>query len=191
MQGQGGAFSVPTGSTKKIISTPVRTIDVTKTITLFDKLLLNNPQLVEPYNHLKTLRYRSTVGAGVPGALIFDLPNGAGNEVLYNLLYKIKEYLLTGNTAQLKVFLELYINEKWTSEDQLFYALDEFEVSKYKLDKLIESYHDKMEVQMGLYTCKKCKSKETVSSERQTRSRDEGETVRVVCLACGDSWRIR
>ena len=37
--------------------------------------------------------------------------------------------------------------------------------------------------------CKKCKSKNTISSERQTRRADEPPTLFVKCLNCGYEWR--
>jgi DNA-directed RNA polymerase subunit M/transcription elongation factor TFIIS len=37
--------------------------------------------------------------------------------------------------------------------------------------------------------CKRCKSKNTISTERQTRRADEPPTLFVKCLNCGYEWR--
>jgi transcription elongation factor S-II len=41
----------------------------------------------------------------------------------------------------------------------------------------------------SLFTCGRCKSVKTTSTQKQTRSADEPMTVFVLCLACGKRWR--
>lgn len=41
----------------------------------------------------------------------------------------------------------------------------------------------------GLYTCFKCKSKNTVYHQMQTRRADEGMTTFVDCVNCGNKWK--
>lgn len=45
-----------------------------------------------------------------------------------------------------------------------------------------------IEVEKGIYKCKKCKSDETVSYDLQTRSADEPMTTFVTCTKCGTQW---
>lgn len=42
----------------------------------------------------------------------------------------------------------------------------------------------------GLYTCFKCKGKQTTYTQLQTRRADEGMTTYVKCIKCGNSWRV-
>ena len=41
----------------------------------------------------------------------------------------------------------------------------------------------------SLFTCKRCKSIKTTSTQKQTRSADEPMTVFVLCLNCGNRWK--
>ena len=42
----------------------------------------------------------------------------------------------------------------------------------------------------GMFTCVRCKSQKTSSSQKQTRSADEPMTVFVKCDNCGKRWKI-
>ena len=41
----------------------------------------------------------------------------------------------------------------------------------------------------SLFTCGRCKSVKTTSTQKQTRSADEPMTVFVLCLNCGKRWK--
>lgn len=45
--------------------------------------------------------------------------------------------------------------------------------------------------QEGIYSCRKCGSKETISIEKQVRSADEPATVLVSCIHCKHVFRIQ
>jgi len=42
----------------------------------------------------------------------------------------------------------------------------------------------------SLFTCGRCKSTKTTSTQKQTRSADEPMTVFVLCLNCGKRWKF-
>ena len=42
----------------------------------------------------------------------------------------------------------------------------------------------------GMFTCFKCKSKDCITSQVQTRSADEGLTLFVTCLNCNNKWKM-
>jgi transcription elongation factor S-II len=41
----------------------------------------------------------------------------------------------------------------------------------------------------SLFTCSRCKSTKTTSTQKQTRSADEPMTVFVLCMNCGKRWK--
>ncbi len=41
----------------------------------------------------------------------------------------------------------------------------------------------------SLFTCGRCKSIKTTSTQKQTRSADEPMTVFVLCMNCGNRWK--
>ncbi|MNL13397.1 Transcription factor S-II (TFIIS) [compost metagenome] len=52
----------------------------------------------------------------------------------------------------------------------------------------LNNYRMKQITSKGIHKCKSCGSKETISSEKQTRSADEPTTVKVECIHCGKKW---
>mmetsp|Transcript_1945 Transcript_1945/g.2714 ORF Transcript_1945/g.2714 Transcript_1945/m.2714 type:complete len:105 (+) Transcript_1945:760-1074(+) len=44
-------------------------------------------------------------------------------------------------------------------------------------------------LQASLFTCGRCKSIKTTSTQKQTRSADEPMTVFVLCTNCGNRWK--
>ena len=57
-------------------------------------------------------------------------------------------------------------------------------------DKINEMCGIKEELlQASLFTCGRCKSIKTTSTQKQTRSADEPMTVFVLCLNCGNRWK--
>ncbi len=45
------------------------------------------------------------------------------------------------------------------------------------------------DIQDGMFTCRKCKSKKTTYYQMQTRSADEPMTTFVTCVNCKNRWR--
>ena len=58
------------------------------------------------------------------------------------------------------------------------------------LKKYENAYERKDVTISSLFRCGKCKKKECTYYSMQTRSADEGETVFVSCLACGNRWKM-
>lgn len=58
------------------------------------------------------------------------------------------------------------------------------------LKKYENAYERKDVAVSSLFRCGKCKKKECTYYSMQTRSADEGETVFVSCLACGNRWKM-
>jgi len=88
------------------------------------------------------------------------------------------------------------INKKQINIDQLAFMsfqqlfpkhwkemLDE----KYKREKLM--YEDKQESMTDQFKCGRCKQRKCTYYELQTRSADEGMTIFITCITCGNRWR--
>ena len=58
-------------------------------------------------------------------------------------------------------------------------------VKKYE-----NAYENKKVAMTNQFLCLKCKKRECSYLERQTRSADEGMTIFVWCVNCGNSWKI-
>jgi DNA-directed RNA polymerase subunit M/transcription elongation factor TFIIS len=52
------------------------------------------------------------------------------------------------------------------------------------------AYENKRVAMTNQFLCLKCKKRECSYLERQTRSADEGMTIFVWCVNCGNSWKI-
>ena len=86
------------------------------------------------------------------------------------------------------------INKDWTTQ-YLFYGLDnnlDPQKEKYKDDeaKYLYMFENPIQIEEGIYTCKKCNCSKTYSYQLQTRSADEGMTTFIECSQCKNKWRI-
>ncbi len=65
---------------------------------------------------------------------------------------------------------------------------------KATIDAYMKKYKNAYEKQdvvvSSLFRCGKCKKKECTYYTQQTRSGDEGETVFVKCMNCGNAWKM-
>ena len=65
---------------------------------------------------------------------------------------------------------------------------------KDTIDSYMKKYKNAYEKQdvvvSSLFRCGKCKKKECTYYTQQTRSGDEGETVFVKCMNCGNAWKM-
>ena len=58
---------------------------------------------------------------------------------------------------------------------------------KYKREAVI--YEDKPEAMTDMFKCGRCKQRKCTYYELQTRSADEGMTIFITCVNCGNRWR--
>lgn len=96
-----------------------------------------------------------------------------------------KGYDITYNYLSIdweKVFGNYNIRKKMFFENPLLDKNKE----KFLLD--MEIFTNKSDVVVGLMKCKKCGSDSTISASVQSRSCDEMETIKVMCLMCKFRW---
>lgn len=101
---------------------------------------------------------------------------------VYMCFYELYcEYQLQPNKEHLFEFLK---NKKFLYDSDAFQEISErikeeenFIISPPKLSE-------------GIMVCKFCKSKKTISYEKQTRSSDEQSTIFVKCMDCSKSFRM-
>jgi len=91
-----------------------------------------------------------------------------------------------------------YIDELLRSRsfDSIAHAIDSIVYDSELLAKVrsktiadLENFRRKKSTAKGLYTCRACGSKETISVEKQLRSADEPMTLIISCVVCGKTWR--
>ena len=94
-------------------------------------------------------------------------------DLLYEIAFLTKEEKIPFNKT-----IDMFKN------NHLFHNHPNFEdISKQMVE--MDHFMDKpFEVSEGVNICSKCKSKRTLSHNRQTRSGDEGMTVYVFCIDC-------
>ena len=101
---------------------------------------------------------------------------------IYMCFYELYcEYQLQPNKEHLYEFLKqkkfLYENDIFQDISEMIQEEENFIVSPPKLSE-------------GIMVCKFCKSRKTISYERQTRSADEQSTIFVKCMDCSKSFRM-
>lgn len=98
-------------------------------------------------------------------------------ETVNDVIYEVG-FLLKQENYNLKNVFELLKGGKLFKNHPNF-----LEISK-KLKEMDDFMDKPFEVTEGVNVCNKCKSKRTLSYNRQTRSGDEGMTVYVFCIDC-------
>lgn len=56
--------------------------------------------------------------------------------------------------------------------------------------KTENAYEEKAVSMSNQFICSRCKKREVVYFEKQTRSGDEGTSLFIACISCGNRWRI-
>ena len=95
---------------------------------------------------------------------------------------------------QAMTFIDELLNRR--SFDSIVQAVDAIVYDSQLLAKVrsktiadLDNFRRKKSTAKGLYTCRACGSKETVSVEKQLRSADEPMTLIITCVVCGKTWR--
>ena len=65
---------------------------------------------------------------------------------------------------------------------------DFFKQIREEVHEIREWIKNPIEIEEGIVTCKRCKSKRVFSYQKQTRSCDEPSTTFNECVKCGDKW---
>ena len=104
------------------------------------------------------------------------------DELLYIIFYELYfEYQLN----PCKDNLIQYIKHK-----KFLFNHEAFDTIRYLLTEENNFINDPPSINEGIIPCKFCKSKKTISFEKQTRSSDEAATLFIQCLECNKSFRI-
>lgn len=168
-QHAGKIHSTGAGTVKLSVTKPTTTNVVTP------EPAIRLPFTLEQFTNIKNLRYKN-------GEQIVS-DNTKNNDIFYEIVNRTMRI----NYNEVYQFLT---SKVWADEEDLYFNLIEFQSAAYKYNKFIESQFTTQEVVAGLYTCKFCKSDRTISFTTQSRSRDEGETVKVRCTSCNREWSI-
>jgi DNA-directed RNA polymerase subunit M/transcription elongation factor TFIIS len=160
----GSRVPVPSGKTSESLRLPSSKEQEKSNVD--DSLLI----LLGPNKSIiENLRYAD-------GRKVVDLgnPNVA---ILTNLLYKIESRGINSITSK------LYKDEK-----DIIFDDENFEQARITQELHLEIFHVPPEPQRGMYKCQRCNSENTISSNTQRRSADEGQTINVRCLNCPHHW---
>jgi DNA-directed RNA polymerase subunit M/transcription elongation factor TFIIS len=104
------------------------------------------------------------------------------DELLYIIFYELYfEYQLN----PCKENLIQYVKNK-----NFLFDHEAFDTIRYLLREENKFINDPPSISEGLLPCKFCKSKKTISFEKQTRSSDEAATLFINCLDCNKNFRI-
>ena len=90
-------------------------------------------------------------------------------------------YLLTSDE-------KIYKDKQFKNRQELLFSHSAYDQGKISMELRLEAHHIPIEVKQSIYKCRRCQSSNTISSSKQQRSADEGETIRVVCISCDHVW---
>jgi hypothetical protein len=176
---QRGPRQISTAETPPpVASAPQEAIYITQSPTILQKggiseSILNADILTE----VKKLRYSTREP-------IFD-EDEPDEEVIY---YIISLVLAKGSEDTFGVIS--YLRSRiFTDRYDLLFSDPAYIIPKISMELELESYYVPFDVESGMYKCPRCKSDKTISTNKQTRSADEGETIRVTCTECSYAWR--
>ena len=97
----------------------------------------------------------------------------------------IASYNITaGSTIHIVLQLE---REKMVEEVNNSRRLDWDQANEKKINEICGIKGDLLKA--SLFTCGRCKSTKTTSTQKQTRLADEPMTVFVLCMNCGNRWK--
>ena len=79
-------------------------------------------------------------------------------------------------------------SQVWMTSKECLFAFPTLDKAKDKMRVDASILRNKSIAAKGLFTCRRCGSKETISAQTQTRSADEPMTIKVTCIQCGKTW---
>jgi transcription elongation factor S-II len=120
-------------------------------------------------------------------SLIFNLSKNKSLTVSIVLGHVAPDELISYTTEQLASD-EIRIQRERTAQRLIeSRRLDWNEANEDKINNMCGIKGDLLNA--SLFTCGRCKSIKTTSTQKQTRSADEPMTVFVLCLSCGKRWK--
>ena len=112
------------------------------------------------------------------------------NELLRNQVLRKRlsaTELVTMSSDQLATTEQQVEREETTKKLQDSRRLDWEQANEDKINEMCGIKGDLLKA--SLFTCGRCKSIKTTSTQKQTRSADEPMTVFVLCMNCGNRWK--
>lgn len=73
--------------------------------------------------------------------------------------------------------------------DEIYWEHPEFDLFREILEEEERFLIEPPKMNDGIIGCRKCKTKNTTYYQRQIRRADEGYTLFITCLECGEKWR--
>jgi hypothetical protein len=113
---------------------------------------------------------------------------GKFKQLLHNLQLN-KNYLVSHFTPETLIFLDDALLATGTPFEHL---RQETSKHKQRLEEILKSapVANSSSSSSSFLSCRKCKSHNVHTSQKQTRSADEGMTVFVTCADCGTRWKM-
>lgn len=120
-------------------------------------------------------------------SICFNLKRNASlrNNILEGLIEPSK--VMTMSTEELATNEKKAEREKLEKDLQDSRRLDWEQANEEKINDMCGIKGDLLNA--SLFTCGRCKSTKTTSTQKQTRSADEPMTVFVFCMNCGNRWK--
>jgi len=91
--------------------------------------------------------------------------------------------------AQLFVGSQMNEEEFFGRADRIGWNHPAFDVYREIIAEEEKFLIEPPQMEEGIIACRKCKSKKTTYYQRQIRRADEGFTLFITCLSCGEKWR--
>ena len=137
------------------------------------------------YNFMNNLDPKSKLNENLSENYKYYLINNLKKYILFILLIS----RLKSISILKKIYIELFddFNIKKILHGNIFY-LNPYLNTKYIKEIELKSEQKIEHTISRLYTCYKCKKNKTKYTRMQTRSSDEGYTIFINCVECGNKW---
>ena len=118
----------------------------------------------------------------IPSFLAQSMYEDKSNNIINEITDKDSNYILDAiNKNKIKGGISniAFLKPEELNPDRYKKIIDKKEMEEYKKNNKVGS---------TAYTCSKCKKKNTLVTQKQTRAGDEPPTIFVECLECGNKW---